>query len=792
MNPDPRIASAFRRAAVLVVASWLLLDGSAFAQSAPPTFQWTTITGRASIGAEDGPATSARFNNPTGLAFDPAGNLYVADTNNHTVRKISPAGTVSTLAGTPGQPGSADGVGAAARFKSPGGVAVDAAGNVYVVDTLNYTIRMITPAGVVTTIAGRPGQRGTADGNAALALFNNPQTIAVDGAGNVYVGDSGIRRISAGIVQTIFTSGTVTLTDGSSATVTTNGLVLAVDARRQVFFSGTVQSTQYSNGLFKLDAAGAVSAVLSTAAWASYPGGHLSQLATDISGNLMAVVDYSGLEGGEFEVWRITAAGVISDEFSVIHDGTGADSPAGGLAVSPTGETFYTRADNVVVKIAADGTQAILAGTPANPIRLYSLAVDSASNVWAGGVSGKSMYGRPLTAVGSLKVSPNGTVTNSFGSETYEATAQLPGEIAVDALDNIYFIGTLFWPPQAVQKLAPTGAITQIPVDRWFYGPGFVADQAGNLIVPETFGHVLWKRTPDNGWSVLAGQQGLSGTDDGIGGSARFASVGAITSDRSGNFYVLDDQYADGGRGYCVIRKVTSGGAVSTVSGNLLAKPGLERLINAYPLGLAVDSHGNFYLTCSYDHTVWRITAQGDATLVGGDAANSGSVDGLGGSARFEWPEAIAVDQQDNLYVADGATIRKGQLAGLPLITAQPQNQTVAPGTSVQFSVATSGIPAPTYQWYRNGAAIGGATGNSLGIPSAQTADAGQYTVVISNALGSVTSGAAVLTVNAVAAPPSGNGGGGGGGALDAGFGLLFALAAARLLAGKPTHSCTM
>jgi hypothetical protein len=300
------------------------------------------------------------------------------------------------------------------------------------------------------------------------------------------------------------------------------------------------------------------------------------------------------------------------------------------------------------------------------------------------------------------------------------------------------------------------------------------------------FGHVLWKRAPNDSWSVLAGKEGLSGTDDGIGDSARFATLGAITADRSGNFYVLDYQYADEGRGYCVIRRITPGGAVSMVSGNLLTKPGLERLIPAFPLGLAIDSRSNFYLTCGFDSTVWRLSAQSEATVIGGAALQEGSVDGLGSAARFVWPTAITVDAHDNLYVADGVTIRKGQLAGPPVITTQPQSQTVPPGSGVQFSVTFSGVPAPACQWYCNGAAISGATAPSLSIANAQPANAGQYTVIISNALGSATSSAAVLTVHTAAAPSS-SGDGGGGGAIGAGFvGLLVALATMRTFAGKP------
>jgi secreted PhoX family phosphatase len=109
----------------------------------------------------DGAGAEARFNFPDGVAVDRAGNLYVADTGNSTIRKITAAGVVTTLAGAPGIQGSADGTGADARFASPAGVAVDSAGNLYVADG-NTTLRKVTPAGVVTTLAGTAGMAGSA------------------------------------------------------------------------------------------------------------------------------------------------------------------------------------------------------------------------------------------------------------------------------------------------------------------------------------------------------------------------------------------------------------------------------------------------------------------------------------------------------------------------------------------------------------------------------------------------------------------------------------------------------
>ena len=159
----------------------------------------STLAGVAgSNGSADGVGGNARFWAPFGIAVDTAGNVYVADTANDTIRKITPGGIVSTLAGLAGHPGSNDGMGAAARFRNPWGVAVDRLGNVFVADMSNDTIREILPDGMVTTYDGLAGKSGYADGFGSDARFNNPAAVAVDRQGNVYVSDTGnnvIRKI---------------------------------------------------------------------------------------------------------------------------------------------------------------------------------------------------------------------------------------------------------------------------------------------------------------------------------------------------------------------------------------------------------------------------------------------------------------------------------------------------------------------------------------------------------------------------------------------------------------------
>lgn len=175
------------------------------------TFVGALNDGFSGYGSVDGTGTDARFNAPQGVAIDSAGNLYVTDTRNHTIRKVTPQGVVSTLAGLAGSFGTADGAGDQARFRNPTGIAVDAAGNLYVTD-FDTRVRRITPSGVVSTLAGATASTEILDGTGTAARFRRPHGPFVDAQGNVYVlddvtlgGQTLIRRITpAGVVSTVF------------------------------------------------------------------------------------------------------------------------------------------------------------------------------------------------------------------------------------------------------------------------------------------------------------------------------------------------------------------------------------------------------------------------------------------------------------------------------------------------------------------------------------------------------------------------------------------------------------
>jgi serine/threonine-protein kinase len=209
----------------------------------------TTFAGKGFQGFVNGRDTSARFNAPAGIAVGPGGNMYVADNGNNVIRKITAGGTVTTFAGT-GERGATNGAAATATFNQPQAVAVDSSGNVYVADQGNNLIRKISPQGVVTTLAGN-GTAGNTNATGTAASFNGPAGIAVDAGGNVYIGDSKnnlIRKITKdGVVSTLTGTGTAGKVNGALNIAAFNGPQgVAVDDSGRLFVADT------GNGLIRI------------------------------------------------------------------------------------------------------------------------------------------------------------------------------------------------------------------------------------------------------------------------------------------------------------------------------------------------------------------------------------------------------------------------------------------------------------------------------------------------------------------------------------------------------------
>lgn len=599
-----------------------------------------------SKGNVDGTGSAARFLDVRGGAFDSLGNLYVADTSNHTIRKITPAGVVSTFAGLSGYAGTADGTGPLARFNTPFAVATDSTNNVYVADTYNHAIRKITPAGVVSTIAGTLGVVGNLNGpSPGLNSFAYPQGIAVDKTvatattGIIYVADTNnhlIRAITpAGVVTTLAGSGTATFADNT----------------------GTAASFYFPQGI-ACDSAGIV---------------------------------YIG-DTENHRIRKITSAGVVTtlagSGTATFADGSGTaasfKNPVG-VAIDSTGNVYVADTGNQIIrKITSAGAVTTLAGTgsattptigsangtgaSASFYTPIGISVDSSSNVFVADTNNRAI--RKITPSGTVTTFVGAAGTGSLDGTGSAAGFNLPRGAVSDSAGNLYVVDAN---NHTIRKITSTGAVSTFAglpgtagyadgsgSNARFNTPGGIAiDSAGNLYVADSNNHRI-RIIPTVGASAgtvsLFAGSGTATFADGIGSAASFNYPRSLTTDSSGNVYVVD---RDNQR----IRKIIADGTVSTVAGSGTATfadgNGAAASFNG-PWGIASDSAGNLFVADRNNHAIRKITPTGDVSTIAGKATIQGSSDG-GGVARFNYPQGIATDGSGNVYVTDflNHTIRK-------------------------------------------------------------------------------------------------------------------------------------
>jgi len=815
MNPNP-----FRSVSLALLALAALHPARAASDYATPYF-FSTLAGVSSIGSQDGAGAAARFYSPRAVAVDSTGNAFVVDTGNHTIRKITPTGVVTTFAGTAGLAGSADGTGGAARFDDPHDIAADAADNLYVTDTGNHTIRKITPAGVVSTFAGLAGVSGKVDGPGTLARFNVPLGIALDPAGNVYVTESGngtIRKLTpAGEVSTFARD--LSFRDpyyyAIAADAAGNAYVARFVTRNFTNYSidGVLQADEIVSDigfLTKVAPDGTLTFLSQSTVITHHPEGKIPDINTPFTD---VVVESSGklLVAGNGKLLRFSPP---DSNYTVI-SGSGipgsADGPATtaryggllGLATDRNGTIYVADSgNNNFRKVTASGDTTTLAG----------IALDVASG-FADGTGAAARFNNPagtaVDAAGNIyladranhvirKITPAGVATTLAGAPGVPGSADgtgtaarfsSPNSVALDSAGNAYVADTN---NHIIRKVRPSGETSTLAGTagavgwadgtgadaRFWYPYGTAVDTAGNVYV--TSAGTVRKIDPNGVTTTLAGHASDVGYVDGTGSSARFAIPYGITVDASGNLFVTEPP---DGPTIARIRKITPAGVVTTVAG---AEQGTTdgngtaaRFHNPY--GVTVDAAGNLFVADSFNQIIRKISPQGAVTTLAGLVDAPGSTDDTGQVARFYYPNGIAVNAAGTLYVTSGTTVRKGVLATLPVIATQPSSLSITAGNGASFTVTAGGTPAPTFQWQRNGSAISGATQSSFTLASAQTSDAGDYTVVVTNALGSVTSAKATLTVTAAPTPPPpATSGGGGGGAPSVWF--LLSLGTLRLL----------
>ena len=681
--------------------------------------------GTASSGGRDGNGTNALFFYPTSVAVFNATNIYVSDYFNHTIRRMNWNGTnwqVTTFAGQYRVPGYTNATGTNALFTSPYGVAVDAGGNVIVADRDNSVIRKITPAGLVSTLAGQAGVFGERDGTGTNAWFDRPFSVAVDGASNVYVADTDgdtIRWITPeGVVTTLAGKALVTgATDADGTNATFNfPRALAVDVNTNIFVADTGNDT-----IRRISLTGGNWAVTTLSGQAQISG-HADGTGTNALYTWPAgiVVDSAGIiyvaDSQNDTLRKISAGGVVTTLAGQWNnagscDGTGTNALFNGVAgLALSGTTNLFAADmynNLIRKITQAGGVTTIAGIASSGSRdgpdtyaqfnqPYQLALDRATNVYVADTENNAI--RKISAAGEVTtIAGQAIMIGSADGTGTNALFRGPSGIVVDSATNLYVADSY---NNTIRKITPAGVVTTIAgqaaitgyddgtgTNALFSDPfGLAIDGATNLYVADGYNHLIRKISPVAGkWvtTTLAGKAGLAGGfADGTGTNAQFDIPYCIAVDKATNLYVADTYNS-------VIRKmnlVEGAWVVSTIAGSTNQTgsadgTGTNAAFNL-PTGIAVDDATNVYVADQENNTIRQLTLSGTnwgVTTVAGRAANWGSSEGTAYNALFQQPGGVTVDGAGNLYVSDTLNncIRFGLVRPLPVVHIAPAGTNV-------------------------------------------------------------------------------------------------------------------
>ncbi len=553
---------------------------------------------RAGFSGDGGPAALAQLNAPQGIAIDPSGNIYISDSNNNRVRIVTTNGIINTFAGN-GQIGAplafGDGGPAnQANLHLPGGLASDSSGNIYIADTGDNLIRKVTTDGIVNTIAGDglPGYSGDTAA-ATSAELHGPQDVAVDSSGNVYIADTGngyIRKITSdGNINFIVGDGSIGYS-GDGGLATSAGLIepysIAVDSSGNVYVAepedGRIRELTVSNG----------------------------DINTVVG---IGVLGFTGDSGPAIKAEVHQASGVAVD-------------PSGNLYIADSlnnrirkvsGGTIATIAGNGAFSYSGDGGQA----TSAQLFAPQAVAVDASGDLFIAD-SGNNVV-RETTAKGVISTIAGTGAAGSSGDNGAAASAQLnaPQGIAVDASGDIYVADTV---NARVRKISN----------------GTISTYAGN------------------------GTPGYSGDGSSATGAMLNSPVG-LAVDKAGNLYIAD-------AGNNAIRKVSTGGSITTFAGKGTqgyagdGGPAASALLNG-PQGVAVDSAGNVYIADTLNSVVREVTANGVIQTIGGTGYAGYTGDGgIATAAQFGSPTSVVVDSAGTVFVADsGSRIRRIYTTGI-------------------------------------------------------------------------------------------------------------------------------
>jgi hypothetical protein len=773
----------------------------------------TTLAGMAGeSGSDDGTGSGALFNGPYGVAVDSSGNIYVADQGNSTIRKITAAGVVTTLAGLAGTPGNDNGTGSAARFSGPVGVAVDSAGNVYVADQGNNSIRKITPAGVVTTLAsgidpaavavdgagnvyvpdpgnstilkvtsigavstlaGSAGNQGSADGTGSAARFNVPTGVAVDGSGNVYVADannSTIRKITpAGLVTTLAGLALATGNDdgtGSGARFY-DPVGVAVDG------SGNVYVADFSNNNIRKGAASGNCPTI-TLSPATLPKGAVgvsyNQVITNFTVSTWATT-------GEMINWRERHRAILLPNGKVLVVG-GLGTEESGLPSGETAELY-----DPVTRMWT------LTGAMTTPLAYHTATLLPNGKVLAAGggsgISSAELYDPTTgawTATGDMigerdyhtaTLLPNGKVLVTGGfltselssTELYDPTSGTWTATGNMVSERLWHTATLL--PNG--KVLVAGGLHDAEEYHGFSGAELYDPTTG---IWTATGSMITGRLLATATLLPNGKVLVTGGDN-----ATNSSPTAELYDPATGIWTATGSMIQGRHSHAAIllpqgKVMVTGGyfdnnEISSSAELYDPASGTWTAIEAMPTG-------------HFRHTA-TLLPDGNVLVVGGLYSSSAELyqPANGGLAPFTYavtsgsvPSGLFLASNGSLSGTptvlgtntftvtatdfNGCTGSQSYsvvITAKPAIITQPSSRTNAAGTTAMFTVAAVGTPTLTYQWQKSSVNISGATASSYALTNVQTINGGLYRAIVRNGFGSVTS--SVVTLAIVAAPPT-------------------------------------